>query len=61
MSRLSQIYALSVLSLLALASPALASSTAHEGAERHINWWSIDPHVIPMGWLVVDFAVFIGI
>lgn len=31
-----------------------------EGA-LHINWWAFDPHAPALGWLLVDFAVFVFI
>ncbi len=48
---------------MALAVPALASGAGgHGGGELHINWWSMDPgpHGGPaVGWLMVDFAIFL--
>lgn len=34
---------------------------AHDGAhDLHINWWVWDSHAPPMGWFLVDFALFVA-
>lgn len=48
--------------LLATIVPSLllaSSGGGHGGAEPHVNWWAFDPHAPAVGWLFVDFLVFI--
>ena len=36
-----------------------AEHAAHQGALPDINWWAWDPHRPPMGWFIIDFALFV--
>ena len=38
----------------------LASASAH-GSDLHINWWGFDSHAPAVGWLFVDFLIFLAI
>lgn len=51
------------LSALALLIPAavLASQGGGPTGEVHINWWGFDAHAPAVGWLLVDFAIFLGL
>lgn len=33
----------------------------HDGAALHINWWGFNAHAPALGWLLVDFAIFVFI
>jgi F-type H+-transporting ATPase subunit b len=38
-----------------------SSGGGHGGGDPQINWWSFDQHRPAVGWLMVDFAIFIGL
>jgi len=47
-----------VFSVLGVANVAFASGG---GGSLHINWWAWDAHAPPVGWFILDFALFVYI
>src|SRR5690349_3600546 len=45
---------------VALAPWAQAASHAHHGDAPSINWWAWSAHAPPVGWFLLDFALFAG-
>jgi F-type H+-transporting ATPase subunit b len=52
---------LSGTALLLPATLLASSGGGHGSGEPHVNWWSFDTHAPAVGWLMVDFAIFIGL
>ena len=54
-----------LLSALALANAHAAGHAEGHGGHGegalHINWWAFDPHAPALGWLLIDFAIFVFI
>jgi F-type H+-transporting ATPase subunit b len=45
--------------LLATEHAGHGAHAGHGEGGLHINWWAFDPHAPALGWLLVDFAVFV--
>jgi len=41
--------------------PAGLLASGGAAGEPHINWWGFDAHAPAVGWLIVDFLIFLGI
>jgi F-type H+-transporting ATPase subunit b len=46
---------------LSLLSPALALASAAAHGQAGINWWGTDPQRPALGWLLVDFGLFLAL
>lgn len=61
MNRLPAMLAALTWAALAVGPTGLAHASGHDpAAALHINWWAWDSHAPPMGWFLVDFAVFLA-
>ena len=52
--------AAAVLLLLSGVAYAAEGHGGHHGQD-HINWWGWDDHAPPVGWFLLDFAIFVGL
>jgi F-type H+-transporting ATPase subunit b len=49
-----------IIAVLALSPAAAYASASAHGGPVEINWWTFHGHAPALGWLLVDFAIFLG-